>query len=380
MSAAAIGVDNRCLMKKRKKNNCTCDSINVDINHIIKDIYGFKHGRKRTVQFINDDTIINNCEIKKIIKRIKIQDTCNNTSTGKHEQYGNVSKQDEDHSLTLHSQDATCNNSEEVKIGVCSDTDRGSDSSLGGGSDSCLEGHSANCLGEDSANSLGDDSASCLGGSSASCLGGSSANCLGGSSSSCLNAVSNCCTSNNYTDNNNKINDCHPVYDDHYCENLDILKSHPNNNMTRNDSIRESLACREENKKLLSKQFELCIDNILESIRSCTEINQAKKIMIPVLSEFILNNFMCKDDYDKFQNTYKINLDTLQKEKKVLISAVKTQYKKIIQLQKLVGTQKCELKKKNDELNQIKAKVHQYFYDINNPNKKKFSILSPDVY
>ncbi|ANQ10564.1 Uncharacterized protein PCOAH_00049920 [Plasmodium coatneyi] len=328
MSAAAIGVENRCLMKNQKNNNGTCDSINVDVNHIIKDIYGFKHGRKRNVQFINDDTLLNSQDIKKIIKRIKIQDSYGNSSTGKHGPCDGVSKQEED-SLTLPPEDATCRNSEDaVKIGSGVDSDRGSDS----GSDNSLP-HSRR----------------------------------------------QGCTSNNHIRSSDKRS-CPQEYE-YMCENNHIVKRQANNNnMVRSHSTTESLTQREENRKILSKQFELCIDNVLEHIRSCNEINQAKKIMIPLLSEFILNNFMCLDDHERVQNGYKINIDTLQKEKKVLISAVKTQYQKIIQLQKLVESQKCEIKKKSDELNQIKAKVHQYFYDINNPNKRIFSILSPDVY
>ncbi|KJP89858.1 hypothetical protein AK88_00569 [Plasmodium fragile] len=319
MSAAAIGVDNRCLMKNKKNKNGTCDSINVDVNHIIKDIYGFKHGRKRNVQFINDDTLLNNQDMKKIIKRIKIQDSYGSNGTGKHGPCDRESKQEED-PLTLSPQDATCSSSEDaVKIGSDSGLDRMSDR----GSDSC--------------------------------------------------------TSNNHVRNTEKRS-CPQEYD-YMCENNHFVKRQASsNNLVTSDSTTESLAQREEKRKILSKQFELCIDNVLEHILSCNEINQAKKIMIPLLSEFILNNFMCLDDHHRIQNGYKINMDTLHKEKKVLISAVKTQYQKIIQLQKLVDSQKCEIKKKSDELNQIKAKVHQYFYDINNPNKRIFSILSPDVY
>ncbi|CAA9990464.1 conserved Plasmodium protein, unknown function [Plasmodium knowlesi strain H] len=328
MSAAAIGVENRYLMKNKKNNNSTCDNINVDVNHIIKDIYGFKHGRKRSVQFINDDTLLNNQDMKKIIKRIKIQDSYGNSSTGKHGQCDHENKQEED-SLMLPPEDATCSNSEDaVKIGSGTDSDRGSDSGL----DNSLH-HSRR---QD-------------------------------------------CTSNNHMRNGDKRR-CPQEYD-YMCENNHFVKRQASsNNIAGINSTTESLAHQEENRKILSKQFELCIDNVLEHIRSCNEINQAKKIMIPLLSEFILNNFMCLDDHERIQNGYKINIDTLQKEKKVLISAVKTQYQKIIQLQKLVDSQKCEIKKKSDELNQIKAKVHQYFYDINNPNKRIFSILSPDVY
>ncbi|EUD65985.1 hypothetical protein C922_03712 [Plasmodium inui San Antonio 1] len=352
MSAAAIGVENRCLMKNQKNNNGTRDSINVDINHIIKDIYGFKHGRKRNVQFINDDTLLNSQDMKKIIKRIKIQDSCGSSYTGHHGPCDRESKEEED-SLTLAPHDATCSNSQDaVKIGSVVDSDRGSDSGLERASDSGLDRAS-----DSGFDRVSDD----------------------GLDNSILHTSPRDCNSNSYIRNRDKRKG--PQEYENFCENSHIVKRQASsNNPVRSNSTTESLDHREENRTALSKHFELCIDNVLEHIRSCNEITQAKKIMIPLLSEFILTNFICLDDHERVQNGYKINIDTLQKEKKVLISAVKTQYQKIIQLQKLVDSQKCEIKKKSDELNQIKAKVHQYFYDINNPNKRIFSILSPDVY
>ncbi|GAB68551.1 hypothetical protein PCYB_134250 [Plasmodium cynomolgi strain B] len=371
MSAAAIGVENRCLMKNQKNNNGTCDSINVDINHIIKDIYGFKHGRKRSVQFINDDTLLNSQDMKKIIKRIKIQESYGSSSTGKHGPCDSESKQEED-SLTLPPQDATCINSEDaVKIGSGVDSDRGSDSGLDRGSDNGLDRGSDSGLDRGLDNGLDRGSDSGLDRGSVNGLDRGSVNGLdrgsvnrfdrgldNGLDNNLLHSSPHGCTSNNHIRNSDKRS-CPQEYDN-FCENNRFVKRQASsNNQVRSDSTTESLIHREENRKILSKQFELCIDNVLEHIRSCNEINQAKKIMIPLLSEFILNNFMCLDDHERVQNGYKINIDTLQKEKKVLISAVKTQYQKIIQLQKL---------------------VHQYFYDINNPNKRIFSILSPDVY
>ncbi|CRH03995.1 conserved Plasmodium protein, unknown function [Plasmodium relictum] len=264
MSAGAVGVENRCLMKNKKNNNSSHECINVDINHIIKDIYGYKNGRKRNIQFIYDDTIINQ-DNKKINKKMKKENNNNNV----------IKCEDENE------------NKKDVSI-TCDDINN-----------------------------------------------------------------------NNYH-NYTEFNDL---------KNSGIINASPS-----------LLSLKGENLKFISKKIESCIDNVLESIRSCNEINQAKKIMIPLLSDFIQNNFIHIDDYEKNQNSYKVKIDTLQKEKKVLISAVKIQYQKITQLQKLIDNQKNDLKKKNDELNQIKAKVHQYFYDINNPNKRNFSILSPDVY
>ncbi|CRG95661.1 conserved Plasmodium protein, unknown function [Plasmodium gallinaceum] len=265
MSAGAVGVENRYLMKNKKNKNNSHECINVDINHIIKDIYGYKNGRKRNIQFIYDDTIINQ-DTKKINKKVKTE---NNN-------FSNIIK---------------CDNENENKK---------------------------------------DDSVT-------------------------------------YEDINNN----------NYCNYTEF------NDLKNNDIVNVSpslLSPKEENLKFISRKIESCIDNILESILTCNEINQAKRIMIPLLSDFIQNNFINNDDYEKNQNSYKLKIDTLQKEKKVLISAVKIQYQKIAQFQKLIENQKNELKKKSDELNQIKAKVHQYFYDINNPNKRNFSILSPDVY
>ncbi|SBT78924.1 conserved Plasmodium protein, unknown function [Plasmodium ovale] len=341
MSAAAIGVENRCLMKSKESNNTSSDCKNVDINYIIKDIYGFKNGRKRNVHFINDDALSSSKELKRIIKKIKIQDNCFNNIDIEHKNEGleNDGKQEE-HSMILHEHNSSGGNvNDDIH-------DSGSD---GGGNHDCSsDGGNPDCVNDDIPDCRND--------------GSHDAN-----SNRRNHSNMDECTRNRYNFNENSNVEKTSEYSITQCNGEYTQTTIP-------------VLQNEDNRKFLCKKFEMCIDNILESICSCSEIEEAKRIMIPLLSEFIQTNFICIDDYEHNFKINKVNNDTLQKEKKVLISAVKTQYQKIIQLQKIIDSQKVELKKKKDELNQIKAKVHQYFYDINNPNKRVFSILTPDVY
>lgn len=137
----------------------------------------------------------------------------------------------------------------------------------------------------------------------------------------------------------------------------------------------------EENEKKMTQKLDMCIDNVLESIRSCNEIGEAKRIMTSILNNCIRNNFVYVENCKDNPIFVKSHVDTLHKEKRILKSALKWQYQMIKQLQKIIDNQKLELKKKNDELNQIKAKVHQYFYEVSNPNRETFQpYIYPDVY
>ncbi|CAD2093630.1 conserved Plasmodium protein, unknown function [Plasmodium vinckei lentum] len=302
MSAMSVKVDNRYIIKKKENNNNSCDHLNVDINHIIKDIYGFNHSKKRSAHYISDDTISNNNHdiITNLYKKIKIQD-CNNVI--KHESPDNKSEYDDSISpiFDIH---------------------------------------------EENKNDINN------------------------------NKTSPTPNSNTHSDNYN------------YSKSELNRKSIKNNRNIIDNSDNKKRQCNgythsftnEQAENNLSKKFEILIDNVLERISTCNEINQAKKIMIPMISNFIQNNFQTKENSEESDKINKIENNVLQKEKKVLINAVKTQYQKIINLQKVVDSQKMELKKKNEELNKIKAKVHEYFYDLNNPNKRVFNILTPDVY
>ncbi|EAA22849.1 hypothetical protein [Plasmodium yoelii yoelii] len=294
MSAMSIKVDNRYIIKEKENTNNQCDQINVDINHIIKDIYGFNCNKKRSAHFISDNTINNSQDIKNLYKKIKIQDYNNIIKTT--ESHDNKSEYDHDTSTIFD------NNENKNCINV------------GSGNEDNNYGYP--------------------------------------------NLKSNRKSTKNSRDNNNNIND-------------DVEKKKRICNNYTDNNVNEEI----ENN--LSKKFETLIDNVLEKISTCNEINQAKKIMIPMISNFIQNNF---ESNNNSKEDNKIENEILQKEKKVLINAVKTQYHKIINLQKVIDNQKIELKKKNDELNKIKAKVHEYFYDLNNSNKRVFNILTPDVY
>lgn len=137
----------------------------------------------------------------------------------------------------------------------------------------------------------------------------------------------------------------------------------------------------EANEKKLTKKIDTCIDNVLESIRSCNEIGEAKKIITPILNSFIRNNFIYADDSEENSCFFRNQFHILHKEKRILKSALKWQYQMIKQSQNVIDSQKIELRKKNDELNQIKAKVHQYFYELSNPSKESFQpYIFPDVY
>lgn len=178
---------------------------------------------------------------------------------------------------------------------------------------------------------------------------------------------------------NNKNNSAHGVM-----ENGDHTFCEPNSNealMHENEICAKDQAIIEENEKKMTQKIDMCIDNVLENMRSCNEIGEAKRIMTSILNNFIRNNFVYVENYKDNPVFVKSHFDTLHKEKRILKSALKWQYQMIKQLQKIIDNQKLELKKNNDELNQIKAKVHQYFYEVSNPNKETFQpYIYPDVY
>ncbi|CXI54765.1 conserved Plasmodium protein, unknown function [Plasmodium berghei] len=308
MSAMSIKVDSRYIIKKKENNNNQCEQLNVDINHIIKDIYGFNYNKKRSAHFISDNTINNSYDIKNLYKKIKIQD------------YNNIIKTE------FHD-----NKSE-------------------------YDGHISTIFDIHEENK----------------------NCINGDNNDSNNINDNSESNNISSDNNYSYSNFNP--------NRKSTKNSRDNNIDNIDKKKRMCSnythnvVNEEIENNLSKKFEILIDNVLEKISTCSEISQAKKIMIPMISSFIQNNFDSNNNSEENNKINKIENNILQKEKKVLINAVKTQYQKIINLQKVVDNQKIELKKKNDELNKIKAKVHEYFYDLNNPNKRVFNILPPDVY
>ncbi|SCM11084.1 conserved Plasmodium protein, unknown function [Plasmodium chabaudi adami] len=302
MSAMSVKVDNRYIIKKKENNNNSCDNLNVDINHIIKDIYGFSHSKKRSAHYISDDTINNNNHdvINNLYKKIKIQD------------YNNVIKNELPDSKSEY----------DDSISTIFD------------------------IQEENKNEINNNKASPTPNSNTH--------------------------SDNYNYSKYELNRKSTKNNRNMIDNSDNKKRQCNGytHSFTNDHVENNI----------SKKFEILIDNVLERISTCNEINQAKKIMIPMISNFIQNNFQPKENSEETDKVNKIENNVLQKEKKVLINAVKTQYQKIINLQKVLDSQKMELKKKSDELNKIKAKVHEYFYDLNNPNKRVFNILTPDVY
>lgn len=152
------------------------------------------------------------------------------------------------------------------------------------------------------------------------------------------------------------------------------------NNNVMNNLCTTVKADKKNVSKIILKDVEQCVDTILYNIRNCNELSEAKKIMIPLLTEFVQNNVIYNEENEENKRVNKSELDSLQKERKILRSAVRWQYQMILQSQKEIENQKNELKKKADELNQIKAKVHQYIYDYTNPPKDTLPRLYPDVY
>lgn len=177
----------------------------------------------------------------------------------------------------------------------------------------------------------------------------------------------------------NKNNSVHEVMGN---EDLPFCEHNSNGTPMRENKIcAKDQAIIEENEKKMTQELDMCIDNVLESIRSCNEIGEAKRIMTSILNNCIRNNFVYVENCKDNPIFVKSHFDTLHKEKRILKSALKWQYQMIKQLQKIIDNQKLELKKKNDELNQIKAKVHQYFYEVSNPNRETFQpYIYPDVY
>ncbi|SPJ12539.1 conserved Plasmodium protein, unknown function [Plasmodium sp. DRC-Itaito] len=392
MSGAAIGVENRCLMKNKNSKNNTCENVNVDINYIIKDIYGYKNCKKRCIQFIEDDTICNDdIDLRKMRnKKIKVEnmwykrDDSNYMNNNNNDNNNNDNNDNNNNNDNHHNNDVDDNtfkrynnynekyeendNMEKEMYHACSiqSPERSSVNHFSNNNNYYYINYQMINENIQNSNNINMDKNQNI---------NISSNNLDNNDD--VNSIDSNDDSNNMENSNIDINNIHSKDD------TNNKYNHDNHNYYHKKRNKQHVLClnEPEDKYLLSKKTESLIDTILFNIHSCTEMKQAKKIMLPLLNDFIQNNFY---KYIKFyeddKNSSKHNVQTLQKEKKVLISAVKIQYQKILQLQKLIENQKSDIKKKTEELNQIKAKVHQYFYDINNPNKRVFSILSPDVY
>ncbi|CDO66626.1 conserved Plasmodium protein, unknown function [Plasmodium reichenowi] len=396
MSGAAIGVENRCLMKNKNNKNSSCENVNVDINYIIKDIYGYKNCKKRCIQFIEDDTICNDdIDLRKMKnKKIKVENMWykrhdsndmnnnnnnnndNNNDNDSDSQHNNSNNNDVDNNTfkrynNYNEKYEENHNMEKEVYHACS-----------------IQSRERSCVNDFSNNNnnnnyyymtyqMNDEHIK----NSNNIKIHNNVNINMSSNNVDNNDDANSMDSNDDSNNMDNSNDTHNVNNKDETNNKYNDDNHNYYHKKRNKQQPVFSSNEQEDKYVLSKKTESLMDTILFNIHSCSEMNQAKKIMLPLLNDFIQNNFY---KYIKFyednQNSSKHNIQTLQKEKKVLISAVKIQYQKILQLQKLIENQKSDIKKKTEELNQIKAKVHQYFYDINNPNKRIFSILSPDVY
>ncbi|ETW34167.1 hypothetical protein PFTANZ_05100 [Plasmodium falciparum Tanzania (2000708)] len=409
MSGAAIGVENRCLMKNKNNKNNSCEQVNVDINYIIKDIYGYKNCKKRCIQFIEDDTICNDdIDLRKMKnKKIKVENMWykrydsndmnnnNNNDNDNNDNDNNNNNNDnnnDDESQHNNSNNNDVDNNTFKRYNNYNEKYEENDNmekevyhtcSIQSPERSAV--HNNNNNNNNNSNNyyymtyqMNDEHIK-------------NSNNIKIHNNVNINMSSNNVDNNddaNSIDSNDDSNNMDNSNDTHNVNNKDDTNNkynHVNHNYYHKKRNKQQpiLSSNETEDKyvLLSKKTESLMDTILFNIHSCSELNQAKKIMLPLLNDFIQNNFY---KYIKFyednKNSSKHNVQTLQKEKKVLISAVKIQYQKILQLQKLIENQKSDIKKKTEELNQIKAKVHQYFYDINNPNKRIFSILSPDVY
>ncbi|VWU50611.1 hypothetical protein HEP_00256700, partial [Hepatocystis sp. ex Piliocolobus tephrosceles] len=247
MSTVAIGVDNSRLVNNEKNNSKSCDSINLEINNIIKDIFEYKHGKKRSLHFINDDLIgDNNQEIKKLIKKIKIQDnnnysnnntnssTITNTTTNNNNNSNDncIAKENEYENENNHNH----NNVEDGNVIITDIHD--------------ITNENIN-INRDISNN------------------------------------SNSCSNNN----NNEF--------------MYVEKNNVTKNINDNDIDNKTTNCsnilqeKEEKIKNISNNLDLCVDNILANIRSCSEINQAKKIMQFLLNDFINNNFVRIDYHNE---------------------------------------------------------------------------------
>ncbi|SOV82509.1 conserved Plasmodium protein, unknown function [Plasmodium sp. gorilla clade G3] len=422
MSGAAIGVENRCLMKNKNSNNNTCENVNVDINYIIKDIYGYKNCKKRCIQFIEDDTIGNDdIDLRKMKnKKIKVEnmwyqrcdsnDMNNNNNNDNNNDNDNNDNHHHHHHNNNNNNDVDDNtfkrynnynekheendNMEKEVYHTCTipSRERSSVNGYSNNNNYYYINYQMNNENIKNSNNINMDKNENINMCSNNLDNNDDINSIDindDSNNVDSNDDSNNVDSNddsNNVDSNDDSNNVDSNNDRNNIDNKDNRNNkynHDNNHNYYHKKRNKPILClnEPEDKYLLSKKTESLIDTILFNIHSCSKIEQAKKIMLPLLNDFIQNNFYKYINfYEDNQNSSKHNVQTLQKEKKVLISAVKIQYQKILQLQKLIENQKSDIKKKTEELNQIKAKVHQYFYDINNPNKRIFSILSPDVY
>ncbi|SOV18805.1 conserved Plasmodium protein, unknown function [Plasmodium sp. gorilla clade G2] len=404
MSGAAIGVENRCLMKNKNKNNNTCEHVNVDINYIIKDIYGNKNCKKRCIQFIEDDTIYSDdIDFRRMKnKKIKVENMWH-----KRHDSNDINNNDDDNDDDNNDVNNNDNNND-------NNSDNNSDNNNDNNNDN-NDNHvntfkiynNYNEKYEQYDNIDKDIYHTCsIQSQERSCIDDYNnnkkkkySNNINNNNNNNKNYFMNYRINNenikncNNIDNNDDTNNIDSKYDTNNIDSNDDTNNidsnnnkynHENHNFYHKKRNKQDICLNQtEDKYLLSKKTESLVDTILFNIHSCSEMKQAKKIMLPLLNDFIQNNFYKYINfYEDNENSTKKNnvVETLQKEKKVLISAVKMQYQKILQLQKLIENQKTDIKKKTEELNQIKAKVHQYFYDINNPNNRVFSILSPDVY
>ncbi|KYN95753.1 hypothetical protein PGSY75_1414200 [Plasmodium gaboni] len=411
MSGAAIGVENRCLMKNKNKNNKTCEHVNVDINYIIKDIYGNKNCKKRCIQFIEDDTIYSDdIDFRRMKnKKIKVENMWHKRHDSNDINNNDDDNNDDDNNDDDNNDDDD-NNNDDNNNDNNNDNNDNNDDNNNDSNDNHLNTfkiyNNYNEKYEQNDNIDKDIYHTCsIQSQERSCIDDYNNNKKKKYSNNINNINNNKNYFMNYRINNENIKNCNNIDNNDDTNNID--SNDDTNNIDSNDDInnidsnnnkynhenhnfyhkkrnkQDICLNQKEDKYLLSKKTESLVDTILFNIHSCSEMKQAKKIMLPLLNDFIQNNFYKYINfYEDNENSTKKNnvVETLQKEKKVLISAVKMQYQKILQLQKLIENQKTDIKKKTEELNQIKAKVHQYFYDINNPNNRVFSILSPDVY